>query len=153
MSRTNNTIEERFWDKVDKSGDCWIWLAYTYNGYGRFKVDGKDQWAHRVAWFLEHGYYPEPPMQINHKCNNPPCVRPSHLYEGDQGQSVHDSKILGTFNPGFKKGHKINAKLTWKEVNEMREEFTGAWGEKARLAKKYGVDQKQISRILNGESW
>ena len=149
---------ERLWEKVDKSGDCWIWMAGKSKlGYGRLKVDGKVQYAHRVSWFLTHGYYPEKPYQVNHKCNNRGCVRPSHLYEGTPKQNTHDSDIAGTFvggKYGFKKGENHpNAKFTQEQVDEMKEEYTGEWGEQTRMAKKYGVRRGAISRILSGKRW
>ena len=158
MPKTNKTTEERFWDKVNTSGDCWEWTAYKdKNGYGMFNIDGKIQRAHRVAWFLEYGYYPEKPMQINHKCNNRGCVNPEHLYEGTQEQNTQDSIIAGTFvgdRNGFKKGHiPANTKLTQEQVNKIREESTGAWGEQTRFAKKYRVSKQQVSNILNGKQW
>ena len=150
------TIEERFREKyiVDKSGDCWEWTASkTKNGYGWFRIGSKMRLAHRVAWFLTHGYYPEKPMQVNHICNNRGCVNPEHLYEGTPKQNTHDSIIAGTKVNHFKKGHKLSAKLTRKEVDKIREESTGEWGEQTRLAKKYGVGTTTIWEILNHERW
>ena len=161
------TAEQRFKEKyiVNEQTGCWDWIAYKHNGYGRFGIGGKIQRAHRVAWFLEHGYYPE---FVLHKCHlyredgkdNPACVNPEHLAEGTLTENQQDSKITGTFNPGLKKGHKYSkgenngeAKLTQEQVDEMRAESTGAWGEKTRLAKKYGISLPQVSNILNNKVW
>jgi len=73
------SIEERFWPKVDASGDCWVWVAYRDpNGYGSFYRDGGPTYAHRVAWELLVGSIPEG-LVIDHLCKNPPCVNPDHL--------------------------------------------------------------------------
>lgn len=73
---------QRFWEKVDKSGDCWVWTASTRPSgtrhYGRIKVSGRDQLAHRVAYELEVGPIPDG-LTIDHLCKNTLCVRPSHL--------------------------------------------------------------------------
>lgn len=69
----------RFWSKVEKSDGCWMWTAATGGGgYGRFKIDGRLHTAHRVAYELAIGDIPEG-MQVDHLCNEPACVRPSHL--------------------------------------------------------------------------
>ena len=72
-------LYQRFWDKVDRSGDCWIWTAYrNRKGYGQFRIDGIVRRAHRVAYELEVGEIPEG-MTIDHLCRNPSCVNPEHL--------------------------------------------------------------------------
>jgi hypothetical protein len=71
--------EERFWAKVDKSGDCWLWTAYCVKGgYGRFTISKTKYLAHRVsyAWYI--GEIPEG-FEVDHKCHTPSCVRPQHL--------------------------------------------------------------------------
>lgn len=69
---------QRFWDKVDKTGKCWIWTAGKLKtGYGCFKLDGRTQMAHRVSWFLVYGVWPE--HEIDHLCRNTSCVNPAHL--------------------------------------------------------------------------
>jgi hypothetical protein len=67
---------ERFWAKVSRGPDCWLWTGYRDpKGYGHFA----NTTAHRVAWKLTHGSYPEPGLHLDHLCRNPPCVRPDHL--------------------------------------------------------------------------
>ena len=73
------TTEERFWEKVDKSGECWLWMASCYpDGYGRFKHGEKVVLAHRLAFEWEHGEIPEG-LQVDHRCHERRCVRPDHL--------------------------------------------------------------------------
>lgn len=70
---------ERFWSKVDTSGDCWEWLAYRQpDGYGTFKLNGSMRLAHRIAYELVKGPIPEG-LQLDHLCRNRGCVNPSHL--------------------------------------------------------------------------
>jgi hypothetical protein len=78
-----STLAERFWAKVDTSGECWLWTAATdSHGYGQIYVgpgaSPKKQPAHRVSWFMEHGPIPDG-LFVDHLCFTPLCVRPSHL--------------------------------------------------------------------------
>lgn len=82
--------EQRFWSKVDKSGDCWLWVG-TKNqyGYGRFHVDGSLKTAHCVAYELVVG--PRPPgMELDHICHNSSCVRPTHLRPATHKQNMEN---------------------------------------------------------------
>ena len=79
--------EHRFWAKVDKSGDCWLWIASrSPHGYGRFRLDGKIELAHRVSYELAAGAIPEG-MVIDHVCHVVACVKPAHLRMCTQKQN------------------------------------------------------------------
>jgi hypothetical protein len=89
-------ITERFWEKVDKRpghgpwGDCWVWAASLNNhGYGRIGFNGKNEYAHRVAWFLQYGKWPKP--FALHRCDTPSCVRWDHLFEGNHRANAQDA--------------------------------------------------------------
>lgn len=72
-------IEDRFWAKVDKTDDCWLWTGARHPfGHGHIKVDGKVVNAHRVAYEMAHGAIPKG-MVIDHLCRTPACVRADHL--------------------------------------------------------------------------
>lgn len=80
------STEQRFWAKVDKTGDCWLWTGHRKpDGYGRWRFPtgesnkyGKQHYVHRVAWEFTHGPIPEG-VQLDHTCHNTSCVRPDHL--------------------------------------------------------------------------
>lgn len=70
--------ETRFWQLVDKTGDCWLWTGTKLRGYGRFRDDAGMVYAHRYAYSLAHGGIPKG-LELDHLCRNRSCVRVEHL--------------------------------------------------------------------------
>lgn len=85
------TESERFWAKVDKGPDCWVWTGATRGyGYGQFWLsDGRKVAAHRWVMGDPEG------KAVLHRCDNPPCVRPDHLYLGTQKSNMQDRLARG----------------------------------------------------------
>lgn len=71
-------LPQRFWDKVDKSGECWLWTGAKARGYGQIRMNGKTHPAHRLSYADANGPIPDG-LQIDHICFNKACVKPSHL--------------------------------------------------------------------------
>lgn len=85
---------ERFWSKVNKTDECWLWTrGRTKQGYGTFSLDGKTHNAHRLAWLFTYGDPGE--LQVLHRCDNPPCVRPDHLFLGTVADNMKDRDAKG----------------------------------------------------------
>ena len=91
-------LVERFWSKVKKTKTCWLWTGCTFkklscNSYGYIGRGGKygaTVLAHRLSYELHYG--PPGKMQVQHKCDNPLCVRPSHLKLGTAQDNSNDMK-------------------------------------------------------------
>lgn len=86
-----------FWAKVDtRSADgCWPWQGHCDDhGYGRVGIDSRLDYAHRVAWRWAFGAIPGG-MHVLHRCDNPPCVRPGHLFLGTVGDNMRDRAAKG----------------------------------------------------------
>lgn len=92
-------LEQRFWAKVQKTSntaDCWLWLgSRDPKGYGQiqaYRDPVTDKWVRKVAthvaWFVVSGEWPQ--QWILHKCDNPPCVNPGHLIQGDAFDNMQD---------------------------------------------------------------
>jgi hypothetical protein len=109
----------RFWAKVDKTTDCWLWTGGKHRqGYGQISIARKMALAHRVSYELEVGPIP-PGMSVLHKCDVPGCVRPDHLFTGTQKDNMADCARKGrtvSFNGAkrvCKRGHKFTPANTY----------------------------------------
>lgn len=90
------TVAERFNAKVDRSKDCWIWMAAKCSKqYGQLRVAGKNVAAHRLAWELANGQAPPADKQVCHHCDNPSCVRPDHRFLGTNQENADDMVAKG----------------------------------------------------------
>lgn len=145
---TGNTPEARFWSRVDRSGTCWLWKGSTANdGYGSVTWNGRLYRCSHVAIFLTHGQWPA--RFVLHKCDNPPCVNPEHLYEGGHVENSQDKVSRGRQSRGEKHG---NSKLTEMQVVEIKK-LIAARATQTEIARRFGVDQSAISLIATGKMW
>jgi hypothetical protein len=138
-----------FEDKIDKTDGCWLWKGgKVSSGYGRFKYFGESFSAHRLSWVLFRGSIPNGKF-ILHKCNNPICVNPDHLYIGDQFQNMQDRKINHKYFSG--ESH-FNAKFTNKEVMSIRNLYAEGMGS-CKIGKMYQVNRSTILRIAKERTY
>lgn len=117
------TPESRFWSHVKKSEGCWIWTAGTNRGgYGKFSVHHEDgTTAHRFSWELHNGSIPDG-LMVLHSCDNPPCVRPDHLFIGTHMDNCEDAVKKGRTLSGERNPSAI---LTVEQVLAIRLENPG----------------------------
>ena len=140
-----------YWRHVDVRGDdeCWPWVGFhTLGGYGSTTVNGRARAAHRVMWEALHG-----PIAVGlvicHRCDNPPCINPRHLFIGTHADNHADRNRKGRQARGERMGA---AKLTDNKVREARR--LHAAGETYHaLGQRFGVDRKAIERAVKGLSW
>ena len=83
-------MAERFWTKVEVRGpdDCWPWTGATSRGYGYMRVNGRNEVASRVAFYLEYGRWPDP--WALHSCDNRPCANIKHIHEGTRQDNIDE---------------------------------------------------------------
>jgi HNH endonuclease len=141
----------RFWAKVEKQHNgCWIWTAAKDGmGYGLFGTrPGRCERAHRIAWLLAYGSRPGA-LCVLHRCDNPACVRPDHLFLGTREDNMRDRQKKGRQARGARAGR---AKLTTELVLQIRG-LRAAGAEAKDLATRFGVDASTISAICLRRSW
>jgi len=144
----------RFWSKVNKSGECWKWVGAIFSAdkpYGQFTIQGDvSVRAHRVSWSISNGRIPDG-MHICHRCDNPPCVRPDHLFLGTDLDNVRDMIAKGRMRKAGGEGHP-KARLNDVAVRAIRHMYRrGVTTE--RIAAAYGMSETAIRYAARGRNW
>ena len=157
MATKPRPLADRFWEKVDVGGPdkCWLWSACVNDyGYGMIGGDAKHNRgmlrAHRVAWELVNGAIPEG-MCVLHRCDNPPCCNPKHLFLGTRASNLADMTRKGR-RAHLAGGKNPSSKLTVEQVREIRCRYAAGDMQK-NLATEYGVGQSTISYIVCWRTW
>ncbi len=133
--------EKRFWKKVarTKAVGCWEWTAWrNAKGYGKFHFRDTSWAAHRASYVMAFGDIPED-IQVLHYCDNPSCVRPSHLFLGNNRDNRADCVSKGR---------------NWKRlsVSDVRMIMDSNEGP-THLGRRLGVDRRSILAVRRGETW
>lgn len=131
---------------------CWLWQGRTSaKGYGAFsyKKDGKTVHvrAHRAAHCLDTGETLEPDAYVLHRCDNPPCCNPKHLFKGTHADNMQDALSKGRHYVGARNGR---AKLTFEKVKAIRD-LVASGRTQQSVADKFGIRQCHVSRLVRGE--
>lgn len=154
--------EQKFWNQFKDftPDECWpARSGIMKTGYSQTWVYPKMIYSHRLAWELIHGKI-QKGLEICHKCDNPPCCNPNHLFLGTHLDNMRDSKEKGRNSHGpvlYGETHPLS-KLTYKDVEEIRKIYVPTPRKKSEfncysLAKRYGVAPSLIHRIIKGISW
>jgi len=154
----------RFWSKVDRSGECWLWEAYCYpNGYGKFFAQQAHHYAHRVCYELTYGPIPDG-YNVCHHCDVRNCVNPLHLFVGTQADNLKDMASKGRSASGDRNPSRLyperrakgeqhgRAKLNAADVIEIRR-LANIGITPDVLSTQFGITHSQIYRIIHRERW
>jgi hypothetical protein len=141
------SVEERFYEKVDKTGECWLWMGSLNRcGYGSFRVEGKQCLPHRLSLEWKLGRQIGAGMVARHKCRNRNCVNPEHLEEGTYAENEEDKIRDETVQRGIKNK---SCKLSENQVRAIRVDTRS----QIEIAIDYGVHQATVSLIKTGKNW
>lgn len=159
--RHGQSPEQRLWAQCDKlngpvhpiHGRCWVWtgcLRGDNMGYGQITVNKKPEATHRLAWVTTRGPIPNGKF-VCHKCDNPVCMRPVHLFLGTCKDNLEDASSKNRmFSP---KGELNNgARLAAKQVLDIRR-LAAAGVTRTVLARKFGVSLKHVHQIVLRYRW
>lgn len=141
-----------FWSNVRiRPSGCWEWIGTKHRKgwpYGTFRADGKRTVAHRAAFYYATGRWPK--KFACHKCDNPPCVNPSHLFDGDHLDNVRDC-----VSKGRNRSVATAAKLTKRAVRFIRRSYAKAPTYKTKwlLARRYNLNWHTVQNVLIRKTW
>ncbi len=146
----------RFWSKVDMRGpdECWLWQAsLNTNGYGRFKIASYvNVTASRMALICTKGEEPEG-MNVLHRCDNPPCCNPHHLFFGTVADNNADKIAKGRAYSGDQSGAANGAaKLTDEQFALVVQRLKDGWNNK-QIAADLPIHHSTVSLIRVGRMW
>lgn len=156
----DDQIVTHFWTKVNKAGPvpqhrpdlgpCWVWTASCKeNGYGQFYINRRPVYAHRFSYLIAHGVIPDG-LRVLHRCDNPPCVRPSHLFVGTARDNMDDALAKGRIPMGERRAQ---ARLADAQVAAIRALVAIRGGvkrlEKRLIARAVGVSEHYLDDILS----
>lgn len=148
--------QRRFWDKVSipSGDDCWDWFGTkNESGYGNLIIGGrggKMMKSHRLSWLINRGDIGEG-LCVLHKCDNPACVNPKHLFLGTKKDNTRDMIAKGRNSPpphSYGENHH-HAKFDKSVALSIRNDSRPA----SALSKIYGVCEETIYRIKNRKTW
>jgi hypothetical protein len=173
-SRPKRPASEALWAKVDKTGECWLFTgARLPRGYGMISAEGRRVYAHRLSYELNIGSIPAG-MFVCHRCDNPSCVRPEHLFLGTHHENMADMTAKGRQARGNTHGSRLRpetnhspkkklnaargersgkAKLTEAQVVAIRSAYATGGTSQLRLAKEHGVAESLIWAIVHRRIW
>jgi hypothetical protein len=141
--------------------DCWEFTGYTNaGGYGVLSTGrgriGKGRrrltLVHRIAYFLKHGDIPDDKPFVLHRCDNRKCCNPRHLFAGTHRDNAADRVRKGR-NGSHKGTANGRAKLTEAIALDILARYTGARGQRAQLAREFGVTPAVIGNVISGRNW
>lgn len=162
-------LSERFWSRVDKTDDCWNWTGpKTADGYGRLYREGKTIRAHRLSYEMHHGPVPSG-LIVCHRCDNPSCVNPDHLFVGTGAENIADCEAKGRRNVPARSGDFhwtkrrpdrvakgqvfSRSEITDELVRRLRARYAEGGITQRELAAQHGISHKNLSLILAGKTW
>ncbi|WFG54114.1 putative HNH endonuclease [Myxococcus phage Mx9] len=142
--RRPNDPMARFWSFVEKSEECWVWKGALQERYGVFSLPGnRTVRAHRFSYIAHHGPIPSNRV-VCHRCDNPPCVNPEHLFLGSRAENMADKMAKGRF---------WAPRLTAESVRLIRKAYEQEGANVESIAHRFGVSTKTAKDVATRRTW
>ena len=172
--------KSKFWSKVLKTNCCWIWNGWIKkNGYGGINFSGKNFYAHRISFIIANGEIPDSQPVICHRCDNPRCVNPSHLFAGTTLDNVRDMISKGRRCPKetmrrlikkaaqrgknhythrnpdlIRRGEQHpNSKLKSWQIKRIKIIYASGVVTQKQVGILFGIHRSHVSLIVNSKTW
>lgn len=143
------SLRRRFSSRIIITERCWEWCGQIAStGYGRIRFGQLHTFAHRVSYSFFFGKIPRG-LCVLHKCDNPRCVRPDHLFLGTKKDNTDDAVRKGRMPHG--ESHKLH-KLSAAQVTEIRQRHSSGESRRA-LRTDFRISKSQVQRIVTAASW
>jgi hypothetical protein len=173
---------ERFWSRVDKTGECWIHSATPSSVYPIVHFNGHGHYASRISWVIAHGQIADG-LEVCHNCpggDNPRCCNPAHLFLGTRKENQADMAAKGRAATGDRHSSRThpervargersatrlhpesicrgeqspNSKITADDVREIRARYAAGGVFYHELGTEFGVSASQIFHIVRRKAW
>ena len=137
--------------QLDKKTGCWVWTGATAGrGYGNIGLERqrKQEYAHRISYRLHVGEIPKG-QYVLHRCDNPSCVNPSHLFVGTQRANLADMASKGRHLYGEKNAKAVLTEADIPKIRQLCASGMAQW----EVGRMFGVSQITVSRIMRGKRW
>ncbi len=159
--------EQLFWSKVDKTlgpAHCWPWIgAKNKRGYGVTSINWKQVTAHRLAFFYNSGQSIDG-LCVCHRCDNPPCCNPEHLFLGTNADNTRDRDEKGRQSHGESHSQAVlpnrprgeshyEAKITEAQVIEIRRCYVETNETLQSMADRFGLSYHALEKVATGQTW
>lgn len=157
MATSRMTLSERIAQNYipEPNSGCWLWIGSVHkDGRGRIKARGRTLTASRASYEAAYGDI-QNGLHVCHRCDNPACVNPEHLFLGTHSDNMADMKRKGRAHrfAGERRGNgNPNAKLTPEAVTAIRTRLAAGDGARS-LASEFGVHARTVMDIKTGRRW
>lgn len=147
--------QNRFFSHIERIpfSECWIWTGATTKGYGQATYNKQHGYAHRISWEIHNNSKIQPGKVCCHKCDEPLCVNPNHLFIGDHKDNVNDKIQKGRHRHGTLSGEQNGFSKVTKEIVEEIKLLKAKGLTVRQIAEKIGISKSNVWLVATNKTW